>query len=154
MEEIDCAWPVNAVIFYPIHNMFTSRRLDSTVLTWDGYIRETHVSITPVPTGDEEEFVTMVPTHFKLDILLYLTFPRRLQRHLTSAANTRIEIKLFEDSNNCSETLTGAKFEKFNLDLFREIMKPAEQVLKDANVKKGDIDEAILIGDSTRIPKV
>jgi len=40
------------------------------------------------------------------------------------------------------------------MDLFRKTMKPVEQVLKDANVKKEDIDEVVLVGGSTRIPKV
>jgi hypothetical protein len=40
------------------------------------------------------------------------------------------------------------------MDLFRKTMKPVEQVLKDANVKKEDVDEVVLVGGSTRIPKV
>ncbi|KAH7903513.1 78 kDa glucose-regulated protein precursor, partial [Hygrophoropsis aurantiaca] len=40
------------------------------------------------------------------------------------------------------------------MDLFRKIMKPVKQVLKDANVKKEDVDKVVLVGGSTRIPKV
>ncbi|KAJ7468606.1 heat shock protein 70 family [Mycena latifolia] len=68
--------------------------------------------------------------------------------------STRIEIESFEGGNDFSETLTRAKFEELNMDLFRKTMKPVEQVLKDANVKKEDIDEVVLVGGSTRIPKV
>jgi len=60
---------------------------------------------------------------------------------LSSQQSTRIEIESFEDGNDFSETLTRAKFEELNMDLFRKTMKPVEQVLKDANVKKEDIDE-------------
>ncbi|KAH9922301.1 heat shock protein 70 [Epithele typhae] len=51
-----------------------------------------------------------------------------------------------ENGNDFSETLTRAKFEELNMDLFRKTMKPVEQVLKDANLKKEDIDEVVLVG--------
>lgn len=50
--------------------------------------------------------------------------------------------------------MTRAKFEELNIDLFRKTMKPVEQVLKDAGVKKDEIDDIVLVGGSTRIPKV
>ena len=55
--------------------------------------------------------------------------------------STRTEIESFEDCNDFSETLTRAKFEELNTDLFGKTMKPVKQVLKNANLKKGDIDE-------------
>jgi len=78
----------------------------------------------------------------------------KAKRTLSSQQSTRLEIESFEDGNDFSETLTRAKFEELNVDLFRKTMKPVEQVLKDANVKKEDIDEVVLVGGSTRIPKV
>jgi heat shock protein 5 len=78
----------------------------------------------------------------------------KAKRTLSSQQSTRIKIESFEDGNDFSETLTRAKFEELNMDLFRKTMKPVEQVLKDANVKKEDIDEVVLVGGSTRIPKV
>ncbi|KAF9784635.1 heat shock protein 70 family [Thelephora terrestris] len=78
----------------------------------------------------------------------------KAKRTLSSQQSTRIEIESFEDGNDFSETLTRAKFEELNMDLFRKTMKPVEQVLKDANLKKEDIDEVVLVGGSTRIPKV
>ncbi|KAJ3514817.1 hypothetical protein NLJ89_g2143 [Agrocybe chaxingu] len=78
----------------------------------------------------------------------------KAKRTLSSQQSTRIEIESFEDGNDFSETLTRAKFEELNIDLFRKTMKPVEQVLKDANVKKEDINEVVLVGGSTRIPKV
>jgi heat shock protein 5 len=65
----------------------------------------------------------------------------KAKRTLSNQQSTRIEIESFEDGNDFSETLTRAKFEELNMDLFRKTMKPVEQVLKDANVKKEDIDE-------------
>ncbi|EKM76243.1 hypothetical protein AGABI1DRAFT_115984 [Agaricus bisporus var. burnettii JB137-S8] len=78
----------------------------------------------------------------------------KAKRTLSSQQSTRIEIESFEDGNDFSETLTRAKFDELNMDLFRKTMKPVEQVLKDANVKKDEIDEVVLVGGSTRIPKV
>ncbi|KAF7980395.1 hypothetical protein HWV62_38196 [Athelia sp. TMB] len=78
----------------------------------------------------------------------------KAKRTLSSQQSTRLEIESFEDGNDFSETLTRAKFEEINMDLFRKTMKPVEQVLKDAGVKKEDIDEVVLVGGSTRIPKV
>ncbi|KAF7320908.1 hypothetical protein HMN09_00177500 [Mycena chlorophos] len=78
----------------------------------------------------------------------------KAKRTLSSQQSTRIEIESFEDGNDFSETLTRAKFEELNMELFRKTLKPVEQVLKDAGVKKEDIDEIVLVGGSTRIPKV
>ncbi|PSS22620.1 hypothetical protein PHLCEN_2v3047 [Hermanssonia centrifuga] len=78
----------------------------------------------------------------------------KAKRTLSSQQSTRLEIESFENGNDFSETLTRAKFEELNMDLFRKTMKPVEQVLKDANLKKEDIDEIVLVGGSTRIPKV
>lgn len=78
----------------------------------------------------------------------------KAKRTLSSQMSTKIEIEAFEGGNDFSETLTRAKFEELNMDLFRRTMKPVEQVLKDAGVKKDEIDDIVLVGGSTRIPKV
>jgi len=78
----------------------------------------------------------------------------KAKRTLSSQMSTRIEIEAFFDGKDFSETLTRAKFEELNIDLFKKTMKPVEQVLKDAKVKKEDIDDIVLVGGSTRIPKV
>jgi len=78
----------------------------------------------------------------------------RAKRTLSSQMSTKIEIESFFEGKDLSETLTRAKFEELNADLFRKTMKPVEQVLKDAGVKKEDIDDVVLVGGSTRIPKV
>ncbi|KAK0496830.1 heat shock protein 70 [Armillaria luteobubalina] len=76
------------------------------------------------------------------------------KRTLSVQQSTRIEIESFENGNDFSETLTRAKFEELNMSLFRKTMKPVEQVLKDADMSKNDIDEIVLVGGSTRIPKI
>lgn len=78
----------------------------------------------------------------------------KAKRTLSSQKSTRIEIEAFFDGKDFSETLTQAKFEELNIDLFKKTLKPVEQVLKDAKVKKEEIDDIVLVGGSTRIPKV
>lgn len=78
----------------------------------------------------------------------------KAKRTLSSQMSTRIEIESFHQGNDFSETLTRAKFEELNMDLFKKTLKPVEQVLKDAKVKKGEVDDIVLVGGSTRIPKV
>ena len=78
----------------------------------------------------------------------------KAKRTLSSQMSTRIEIEAFHQGNDFSETLTRAKFEELNMDLFKKTLKPVEQVLKDAKVKKSDINDIVLVGGSTRIPKV
>ncbi len=63
------------------------------------------------------------------------------KRTLSMQQSTRIEIESFENGNDFSETLTRAKFEELNVSLFRKTMKPVEQVLKDVDMSKNDIDE-------------
>ncbi|KAG0645972.1 Immunoglobulin heavy chain-binding [Hyphodiscus hymeniophilus] len=78
----------------------------------------------------------------------------KAKRTLSSQKTTRIEIEAFFNGDDFSETLTRAKFEELNMDLFRKTLKPVEQVLKDAKVKKSEVDDIVLVGGSTRIPKV
>ncbi|KAI9829160.1 MAG: ATPase with role in protein import into the ER [Thelocarpon impressellum] len=78
----------------------------------------------------------------------------KAKRTLSSQMSTKIEIESFHDGNDFSETLTRAKFEELNMDLFKKTLKPVDQVLKDAKVKKSEIDDIVLVGGSTRIPKV
>jgi endoplasmic reticulum chaperone BiP len=78
----------------------------------------------------------------------------KAKRTLSSQMSTRIEIESFFQGKDMSETLTRAKFEELNMDLFKKTLKPVEQVLKDANVQKSEINDIVLVGGSTRIPKV
>nr|URW69980.1 heat shock protein [Bemisia tabaci] len=78
----------------------------------------------------------------------------KAKRALSSAHQVRIEIESFFDGEDFSETLTRAKFEELNLDLFQSTLKPVQKVLEDADMNKKDVDEIVLVGGSTRIPKV
>lgn len=78
----------------------------------------------------------------------------KAKRTLSSQMSTRIEIDSFTDGIDFSETLSRAKFEELNIDSFKKTLKPVEQVLKDSGVKKTEIDDIVLVGGSTRIPKV
>ncbi|KAI4145999.1 MAG: hypothetical protein LQ340_006078 [Diploschistes diacapsis] len=78
----------------------------------------------------------------------------KAKRTLSSQMSTRIEIEAFHKGKDFSETLTRAKFEELNMDLFKKTLKPVEQVLKDGKVKKNEINDIVLVGGSTRIPKV
>jgi heat shock protein 5 len=78
----------------------------------------------------------------------------KAKRTLSAQKTAKIEIESFFKGEDFSETLTRAKFEELNNDLFKKTLKPVEQVLKDAKLKKSDIDDIVLVGGSTRIPKV
>ncbi|PJP07890.1 Hsp70 family ATPase KAR2 [Saccharomyces cerevisiae] len=78
----------------------------------------------------------------------------KAKRALSSQMSTRIEIDSFVDGIDLSETLTRAKFEELNLDLFKKTLKPVEKVLQDSGLEKKDVDDIVLVGGSTRIPKV
>jgi len=66
----------------------------------------------------------------------------------------KVEVEGLIDGQDFSERLTRAKFEELNMDLFKKCLPPLTSVLKDAGLKKTDVDEIILVGGSTRIPKV
>jgi heat shock protein 5 len=78
----------------------------------------------------------------------------KAKRTLSSAHTARIEVESFFEGDDFSETLTRAKFEELNMDLFRGTLKPVQKVLEDGELKKNEIDEIVLVGGSTRIPKV
>eukprot|EP00835_Amoeboradix_gromovi_P005835 NODE_595_length_6292_cov_0.230906.p1 type:complete len:654 gc:universal NODE_595_length_6292_cov_0.230906:3502-5463(+) len=78
----------------------------------------------------------------------------KAKRALSSQQTVRIEIDSLQDGVDFSEQLTRAKFEELNLDLFKKTIKPVKRVLKDSSMSKKDIDQVVLVGGSTRIPKV
>jgi len=78
----------------------------------------------------------------------------RVKRALSSQHQARLEIENLADGYDLSETLTRARFEELNADLFKKTLGPVSKVLDDADVKKSEVDEIVLVGGSTRIPKV
>lgn len=78
----------------------------------------------------------------------------RAKRALSSQQQVRLEIDDLAQGFDFSETLTRARFEELNNDLFKKTLGPVSKVLEDASVNMLEIDEIVLVGGSTRIPKV
>jgi L1 cell adhesion molecule like protein len=73
---------------------------------------------------------------------------------LSSAHQAPIECETLAEGEDFSTTITRAKFEELCMDLFKKCMPPVENVLKDSGLAKSQIHEIVLVGGSTRIPKV
>jgi len=78
----------------------------------------------------------------------------RAKRALSSQHQVRVEIESLFDGIDLSEPLTRARFEELNNDLFKKTLGPVKKAMEDSNKKKSEIDEIVLVGGSTRIPKV
>merc|ERR1739848_597389 len=78
----------------------------------------------------------------------------KAKRALSSTHQARVEIEALYDGVDLSETLTRAHFEEINADLFKNTLGPVKQVLEDSGLKKNQIDEIVLVGGSTRVPKI
>lgn len=76
------------------------------------------------------------------------------KRTLSSQATATIDCDAFFQGIDFTTTISRAKFEELNLDLFKKTMAPVAQVLKDAGVPKDAVNQIILVGGSTRIPRV
>merc|ERR1712178_254735 len=78
----------------------------------------------------------------------------RAKRALSTQHQVRVEIESLFDGVDFSETLTRARFEELCADLFKKTLTPVQKVMDDSELKKSEIDEIVLVGGSTRIPKV
>ncbi|KAL1201398.1 Heat shock 70 kDa protein 5 [Cardamine amara subsp. amara] len=78
----------------------------------------------------------------------------RAKRTLSSTAQTTIEIDSLHEGIDFYATISRARFEEMNMDLFRKCMDPVEKVLRDAKIDKSRVHEVVLVGGSTRIPKI
>ena len=78
----------------------------------------------------------------------------KAKRILSSSAQTSIEVDSLAESEDYSVTITRAKFEELCMSMFKETIPPVEKVLKDSGISKNKIHEVVLVGGSTRIPKV
>ena len=78
----------------------------------------------------------------------------KAKRALSSLHEVRIEVDSLYEGQDFSEVLTRAKFNELNSDLFKKTMESVRKVLEDAQLDKADIDELILVGGSSRIPKI
>jgi heat shock protein 5 len=79
----------------------------------------------------------------------------RAKRALSNQRQVRVEVEKLVDGVDLSEQLTcRARFEELNTDLFRKTMVPVRKAFADAGLSKADIDDVVLVGGSTRVPKV
>jgi L1 cell adhesion molecule like protein len=141
---------------------------DVSILNIDDGVFEVKATGGDTRLGGEDIDNTLV-THFanefnkkyKVDMKTSAKAMRRLKtacesakRTLSSASVANIEIDSLFDGNDFSTSLTRAKFENLCNDIFQRTMAPVEQVLKDSKLSKSEIDEIVLVGGSTRIPKI
>ena len=78
----------------------------------------------------------------------------RAKRTLSSQINTMIEVEAIHEGIDLIVPLSRAKFELLCMDIFKKTIEPVERVLQDAKISKGQVDDIVLVGGSTRIPKI
>ena len=78
----------------------------------------------------------------------------RAKRTLSSSAQANIEIDSLFEGIDFNSVITRAKFEDLNMDYFKKCMEPVEKVLRDSKMSKNEVNEIVLVGGSTRIPKI
>lgn len=141
---------------------------DVSLLTLDGGVFEVKATAGDTHLGGEDfdnKLVDYCAADFlkktKVDISKNARALRRLRtqcekakRILSSSAQTTVEVDSLAESEDYSITITRAKFEELCLSMFKETMPPVEKVLKDSGISKNKIHEVVLVGGSTRIPKV
>jgi heat shock 70kDa protein 1/2/6/8 len=78
----------------------------------------------------------------------------RAKRTLSSSTQAHIEIDSLYEGTDFNSVITRARFEDMNMDYFRKCMEPVEKVLRDSKLSKSQVHELVLVGGSTRIPKI
>ncbi|CAC9890702.1 unnamed protein product [Aureobasidium pullulans] len=78
----------------------------------------------------------------------------RAKRTLSNGTQATVEIDSLFDGEDFNANITRARFEDINAKAFNGTIQPVEQVLKDANIEKSKVDEIVLVGGSTRIPRI
>jgi len=141
---------------------------DVSLLTLDDGIFEVKATAGDTHLGGEDfdnrmvnHFIQEFKRKFKFDITPNMRAVRRLRtacerakRTLSSATQASIEIDSLHEGVDFYTSITRARFEELNQDLFRQCVGPVEKVLKDSKMDKKTIHEVVLVGGSTRIPKV
>ena len=78
----------------------------------------------------------------------------RVKRNLSSSTQSSIELDALLDGIDFNSAISRARFEELNMDFFRQCINTVDKVLTDSKLGKSDIDEVIMVGGSSRIPKV
>jgi len=141
---------------------------DVSLLTLDDGLFEVKATAGDTHLGGED-FDSRMVTHFvnefkrkeKLDITTNQRAIRRLRtacekakRTLSASSSANIEIDALYEGKDFYTNITRARFEELCADLFRGCLDPVEKVLRDAKMDKSSVHEVVLVGGSTRIPKV
>ncbi|CAG8575740.1 5138_t:CDS:2 [Diversispora eburnea] len=141
---------------------------DVSLLTIEEGIFEVKATAGDTHLGGEDfdnrlvnHFVQEFKRKFKKDLTSNARALRRLRtacerakRTLSASTQTSIEIDSLFEGIDFYTSLTRARFEELNQDLFRSTMEPVEKVLRDAKIDKALVHEIVLVGGSTRIPKI
>ena len=142
--------------------------MDCTILSLDDGVFEVLSTAGDCHLGGED-FDNRLVEHFsrefkrkhKLDISENGRAIRRLRtacekakRNLSSSSNTMIELDSLHEGVDFNSSITRARFEDLCGDLFRKVMEPVKKALRDSKKEKSDIDEIVMVGGSSRIPKV
>jgi heat shock protein 5 len=141
---------------------------DVSILTIDEGVFEVLATAGDTHLGGEdfdqrvmEHFIKVIKNKHSIDITKDKRALARVRREVEKAKralstdhSVKIEVEGIINGEDFSDQLTRAKFEELNMDLFKKTLKPVEQVLKDSGLKKSEIHEIVLVGGSTRIPKV
>jgi heat shock protein 1/8 len=174
--------PTAAAIAYGLERKNTGETKNQTVLIFDlggGTFDVTllvieggifHVKATSGNThlGGEDfdnvlvqHFLTEIKNKYKKEIGDNARALRRLRsaaerakRMLSSSTEAVVEVDALFDNVDFSTTINRAKFENLNSKLFQECLEPVQKVLKDSKIDKTEVDEIVLVGGSTRIPKI
>jgi L1 cell adhesion molecule like protein len=141
---------------------------DVSLLTIEGGIFEVKATAGNTHLGGEDfdnrlvdHFVDEFKRKYKKDITGNPRALRRLRtacerakRTLSSATQASIEIDSLMDGIDFYTSISRARFEELCMDMFRATIEPVEKVLRDAKVDKASIDDIVLVGGSTRIPRI
>merc|ERR1711977_302954 len=115
------------------------------------------VSLLTIDDGIFEVKATAGDTHLggeDFDNRLVNHFVQEFKRKMSSGTNATIEIDSLHEGQDLYSSITRARFEDLCGDLFQQCLAPVEKVLRDAGVSKSAVDEIVMVGGSTRIPKV
>ncbi|EIE27137.1 binding protein 1 [Coccomyxa subellipsoidea C-169] len=141
---------------------------DVSILTIDNGVFEVISTSGDTHLGGEDfdhrvmdYFIKLIKKKYKVDISKDNRALQKLRREaerakraLSSQHQVRVEIESLADGVDLSEPLTRARFEELNSDLFKKTLGPVKKAMEDADLKKEEINEIVLVGGSTRIPKV
>ena len=141
---------------------------DVSILTLDGGIFEvkatggdTHLGGSDIDNLIVDYLCDEIKKKFKIDVRENARALKRLniaaekaKKNLSASSTTSIEVDSLMDGVDYNTNLSRAKFESLADKVFQRTLQPIDQLLKDAKMGKSDIDEIVLVGGTTRIPKL